>query len=179
MGSDVQNLEIKKRLMFIQGEDYNFLTYNILIILRELKCFGPEKKFKDFRKLAYLVSFTSNYNLANIIQNGKSGGKLNEYDKDLLNRAYNDGLVIQGQLMKLLLTLESKGYICLEKDNNIIDISLKQDDKTLSMFDDSNYDIERSNILIIKSNIQRISILKLENLLKRLFEDYGVKRWAV
>ena len=57
----------KKRMMFIQREDYNFLTYNFLILLNELNCVSEDKRFNDFRKIAYLVEFISN-NIANILK---------------------------------------------------------------------------------------------------------------
>ena len=41
----------KKRLMFIQKEDYNFLTYNFLILLKELDCINYQKRFTDFRRI--------------------------------------------------------------------------------------------------------------------------------
>jgi hypothetical protein len=49
----------KKRMMFIQTEDYNFLTYNLLIFLDEMKCHNENSKFQDFRNIAYLIDFIS------------------------------------------------------------------------------------------------------------------------
>ena len=41
----------KKRIMFIKGEDFNFLAYNILITLDSLKCHTAERAFVDHHKL--------------------------------------------------------------------------------------------------------------------------------
>ena len=60
----------KKRMMFIQKEDYNFLTYNLLILLYSLNCISESKRFRDFRKVAYLVDFiNSSGNISDYTQN--------------------------------------------------------------------------------------------------------------
>ena len=41
----------KKRLMYIQKEDYNYLAYNILLVLNEFNAYSESSSFKDFINL--------------------------------------------------------------------------------------------------------------------------------
>jgi len=66
----------KKRMMFIQGEDYNFLAYTLLIFLNEMGCHSEKTKFKDFRKIAYLIDFIS------------GSPNLSDYERFELNNIY-------------------------------------------------------------------------------------------
>jgi hypothetical protein len=47
----------KRRIMFVAGEDFYFLTYTLLVLLRQLKAVSPDRAFVDSRKLAYVADF--------------------------------------------------------------------------------------------------------------------------
>jgi len=47
----------RRRIMFVAGEDFYFLTYTLLVLLRDLGAASPERAFFDSRKLAYLADF--------------------------------------------------------------------------------------------------------------------------
>ena len=41
--------------MFIQKEDYNYLIYNLLLVLNYLECTEESKAFKDFRRIGKVM----------------------------------------------------------------------------------------------------------------------------
>jgi hypothetical protein len=77
---------VKKRLMYIQKEDYNYLAYNILLVLNEFNAYSESSSFKDFRKVAYLVHFIN------------LNPDFNSYDQNELAKIYS-----QAQLKKQLM----------------------------------------------------------------------------
>jgi hypothetical protein len=181
MNDKIDNIELKKRLMFVKGDDYYYLTYNIIIILQNLDCYYKQRIFRDYRKLSFLIEFVSDYNLINIINNKKNLNSINIIDRELLTRAYSNGLLRKGQLLRLLFTLEKKDYIILEKENNsnIINVSLNEKSLPKNIFRTEHFEAETNNLVILKGNIQRINRISLDTLLTKLFVNFGVKTWAV
>lgn len=167
----------KKSLMFSKGDDLYFLSYNILLILQGLKCICGKKVFRDYRKLAFLVDFVANRNLAaTLTQNGRM---LNEIDRELFTRAYAEGLLRLNQIIRLLFTLEKQGIVSLTRDGekNVIDVCLKPTDQLQSFFDKSLFQAELRNLEIIRQAVSHLNTLSLETLLIRLFEKHGIKTW--
>lgn len=54
---------IRKRLMYVTQEDFYFLTYCLLLILKQIGCTKEDKLFKDIRKLAFCVDLVSDSEL--------------------------------------------------------------------------------------------------------------------
>jgi len=178
--SNQQVSENKKRLMFIKGEDFYFLTYNIIIMLKALGCNGPDKTFKDYRKLAFLVDFVSDWSLLNILRSYPSGQYLNYRDKEALTRSYSSGLVRINEILKLLFALEKKGLIGIEKNtvNSQLDVYLKEEVVPTSLFENSTFKLETDNANMLKRVVQRLSVIKLETLLSALYYDHGITKWV-
>ena len=89
----------KKRMMFIQKEDYNFLTYNLMILLYSLDCTDESKKFRDFRKTAYLIDFIN------------SGGNICEYSQNELAIIYSKAQLKKQLISHLLVVLRNHDFI--------------------------------------------------------------------
>lgn len=174
------DIQSKKRLMFIKGEDFYFLTYNILILLDLFGCTSENKRFKDYRKLAFLVDFVSDYNLVKIIQNQNNITLLHSIDRELLIRSYTNGLVRSSEIIKLIFALEKKGILGLYKDSNSnqLDIYMIKESLPADLFDSNIFKIEFANLINLKASVNRISGLKLETLLEKLFYNYGITKWA-
>jgi hypothetical protein len=183
METEDNYIDNKKRLMFVKGEDFYFLTYNILLILKVLKCNCGVRKFKDYRKLAFLIDFVSDYNLINIIKNGSQRDLLNVLDRDLLMRTYSNGMIRQNELIKLLFTLEKNKFITLEKegDTNLVSVCINIENIPIDFLGDNDniFQSEIININTLKSQIQRLTNTNLDHMLQKLFDNYGIKRWAV
>lgn len=166
--------------MFIKGEDFYFLTYHILILLDLLGCTSENKRFKDYRKLAFLIDFVSDYNLVRIIQNQNNITMLHSIDRELLIRSYTNGLVRSSEIIKLIFALEKKDIIRLYKDSNSnqLDIYLNKESLPADLLDNTIFKIELTNLINLKSSVNRIPGLKLETLLEKLFYNYGITKWA-
>jgi hypothetical protein len=179
MNKESNSIEVKKRLMFVKSEDYYYLTYNIFFILHNLGCYNCEKrKFRDYRKLAFLIEYASDYNLINILENSKQGQSLSAIDKELLTRTYTSGMIMQGQLIRLLFTLENKNFIVLEKDDvqSTVNVCLNKGRIPEDLFNSDIFKPENNNMKILKKHLLRLNQLTLETLLNKLFDNYGIKR---
>ncbi len=64
MPSAENSIAAKKRIMFIHGEDFNYLAYHVIVLLDTLKCDSASRPFKDHRKLAFLMDLVSSLHLA-------------------------------------------------------------------------------------------------------------------
>lgn len=170
----------KKRIMFIKGEDFYFLTYNILLILKALNCNSEDRTFKDYRKLAFLIDFVSNWNILNILLANVNGKHLNYADRETLTRSYSSGMLRMNEIIKLLFALEKKELLHLVKNrsNGHLDIYLNDKPLPSDLFDKDLFKIELNNINLLKANISRLSTLKLETLLERLYYNYGITKWV-
>jgi hypothetical protein len=166
----------KKRIMFIKGDDFYFMSYNILLLLLTLKCF-EKRTFKDCRKLPFITEFISNKHLVEIIDRYKNTEKINLIDRELVIRAYTNARMRINDTLKLLTTLEKRGLVNLENSSSQVNIVLKKNSEINSLFKESVFLPEKDNIKILRKNIKRISIINLETLLNNLFDDLGIKRW--
>lgn len=163
--------------MFAKGDDFYFLSYNMILILHSLKCICGQRKFVDYRKLAFLIDFVSNRNLASTLE--KSGYLLNPVDREQFTRAYANGLIRVNQLSRLLFTLEKKQVVILSRDEGgIMNVCLNQEALSKTFLDKKLFKFEIDNLKTIAVNIQRLNVLTLETLLERLFDNHGIKRWV-
>jgi hypothetical protein len=169
---------IKKKIMFSKGDDFYYLSYNILLILHGLECYCGKRIFRDYRKLAFLVDFISDRSLAETINSRKT--KLNPNDREQFVRAYGNGLLRMNEIIKLLFTLEKKGIVSLNKEigKDTIDVCLNKENITIGFFDHDLFSFELNNLSILKDNIPKSNILTLDTLLTRLFNKYGIITWA-
>lgn len=172
-----ENLTIKKKLMFAKGDDFYFLSYNMILILHSLKCICGQRKFTDYRKLAFLIDFVSNRNLAFTLE--KPGYLLNPVDREQFTRAYANGLIRVNQISRLLFTLEKKQVVILSRDDGgIMNVCLKKESLNATFLDKKLFRFELDNLKTMTAHVQRLNVLSLETLLERLFDNHGIKRWV-
>jgi hypothetical protein len=171
------NKDVKKRLMYLSGEDFYFYCYSALITLDYLKC-KEGKYFKDYRKLAFIIEFIKDKKLGYIIS-GKKGKSLNPIDKEYLFGSYSAGLSRRSEVLKLLFTLEKKNYIFLQKggSQSEIDVSLNERSIPNNFFNKKLFAQEYNNIRIFCNNVSRLSVLRLDTMLNRVYEQNGIMTW--
>lgn len=172
-----REIAVKKRIMFIKGEDYNFLTYNIFIILNVLGCINGKSSLKDHRKLSFLIDFASDEKLIDIIEKSLSQEnlKVNEIDRDLLNQSYTNSLLRVKTINQLVFTLTNEDYLLLtDKKLEKLSVSLNKTKISKDFFSSKTFSIERENIKRLKGIVQRISIIDIENMLNQLYYKHGV-----
>lgn len=161
--------EAKKRLMFIQKEDYNFLTYNILLILKHLDATSKESKFHDFKKISYLVQFIS------------TNPNFKDYDKRELSEIYSKSHLKKQLISHLILILKNKNYIGVDVNfhRNSLDIWLIENNIPEDFFDKELFKKEIGNIKYIKSELPRLKILTLKTVVDTIFTKNKVITWEI
>jgi len=159
----------KKRMMFIQNEDYNFLAYNLLIFLDEMGCYSEQTRFKDFRKIAYLVEFIS------------SSKEINDYDTFELSNIYLNSQLKKKLLSHLIITLQNKDYldISLNTTHKTIELWIKKENIPTEFFDKDIFKREISNIRKLKKEFKITKISLLKKIVDEIFTKKGVSTWEV
>ena len=159
----------KKRLMFIPTEDYNFLAYNLLIFLDEMKCYNEKTKFKDFRKIAYLIDFIS------------SSANLDDYELSELSNIYFKAQLKKKLLSHLIITLQNRGFldISLNTTHRTIELWINKENIPKDFFDKEKFQREISNIKKLKKELKITKVSKLTKLVDAIFTNRGVSTWEV
>jgi len=170
---------VKKSLMYLSGDDFYVFCYVVIIVLDYLKC-KDDKYFKDYRKLAFIVEFIKDDKLNYIISNSHNKS-LNPIDKECLFNSYSTGLSRRSEILKLLFTLEKKNYINLNKGDtqSFINVSLNKKAVPAEFFNKNVFSNEYSNIKAFSKCVQRLSSLKLDTMLERIYAQNGISTWAV
>lgn len=159
----------KKRIMFIQKEDYNFLAYNLLVLLNEMDCVSEAKKFRDFRRIAYLIEFIS------------GSADIENYKTYELSNIYLRAQLKKKLLSHLLITLKNKGYIdiSLNTTHRTLDVWINKQNIPNNFFDNEYFKREISNIKKIKSFSNITKAQQLKNLVNDLYTNKGVLTWEI
>jgi len=169
----------KKRIMFISEEDFYYFSYMIFVLL---DCLGSkgEKFFKDHRKIAFIIPMLSDETVLGVFERAKGNGVQNIEDKNLLRDIYFAGVSQQGELTKLLMALEKRGYLKLRKnaEGEVLDVSLQASVFSKNKLDKKRFYKEYANCIKMKKIFKRVSVLRLNSLLSSMYDDTGVGRWA-
>lgn len=174
-----ENVYFKKRLMFVNNEDFYFLVYNIVILLNELGCI-ENTTFVDHRKLAFLVDFVANPALINILINQIGRNKpLNPRDKQQLIQAYSNGAERINIVTRLVYALQTKKIFNIYADSNkqFVRISLNKETIPSVFIQNDIYKLERLNVKKMLTYVSRIRTLNFRTMLVKLFENNGVSIW--
>jgi hypothetical protein len=171
----MNELADKKRLMYVTADDYYLLCYSLFIMLDTLTCVNG-KYFSDHRKLGFLLNIISNDHLINNLNNNSPID-----NRDHFFSAYSKGLLKKNDVTKILFSLEKKGFLHIRRGKTVssLDVSLDKKNIPSSFFDENLFSAEYKNTQILKKLISRLSSLKLETMLERLYGDNGVKVWAI
>jgi hypothetical protein len=159
----------KKRLMYIQKEDYNFLTYNVLLVLKQFNANSESSSFKDFRKIAYLVHFI------NLNPN------FNDYEQNELSKIYSQAQLKKQLISHLLIILRNKDFIgmSINHTHQSFDIWLNEENIPVDFFDSKIFDNEVKNIKILQSTISRLKAITVKTMVDTIFTKNNVITWEV
>lgn len=176
-----KDMNIKKRMMFIMDEDYYFLTYNVIFILDIFNCYSKKRKFLDYRKLSYLISFLKSQNNLEIYLNLFKDDfdiSISKYEK-LLN-IYTKSEYVDPQIRKLLFSLERNNIVELIKDEKYGSLSLflNKNSKVESILSSKIFSEEKSRVELMKNTYPRIWYIKFDTFLSKVFQKNGVATWA-
>nr|WP_298109819.1 hypothetical protein [uncultured Pseudomonas sp.] len=173
------NEAAKKNLMFISSDDFYLITYSTIIILDCLGC-TKEREFKDYRKIPFIIELINNKRNIAILE-ATPLEKLHKSDRDYLFQSYTNGLAKRSETLKILFTLEKKGYISLQQGSidPLVNITLKKENLPKDFLSKKIFDTEYQNCQKFKKIIQRSTTLTLDTFLSKTYRDRGVKIWEV
>ncbi|QRY55935.1 hypothetical protein [Sphingobacterium siyangense] len=160
----------KKRLMFIQKEDYNYLAYSTIILLKLLDCTTETNRFRDFRKIAYLVDFVN------------EGGEPSRFETQHLADIYNKAQIKKKLLHHLIIVLKNREIISVSvnKKSQTIDLWLNKDAIPLDFFDIKMFENEMSNVEELKKVMTlKVRSMPIKSLVKKIFDDNNILTWGV
>ncbi|SOU86801.1 hypothetical protein [Tenacibaculum dicentrarchi] len=159
----------KKRLMYIQKEDYNFLAYNILLVLKYFNANSESSSFKDFRKIAYLVHFIN------------LNPEFNSYDKNELVKIYSQSQLKKQLISHLLIILRNRNFIGMSINHihQSFDIWIIEENIPKEFLDKEFFEMEINNILSLKSNIGRLKGITVKKMVDIIFTKNNIITWEV
>ncbi|WOE82272.1 hypothetical protein RZO07_13970 [Pseudomonas protegens] len=173
------NEAVKKNLMFISSDDFYLLAYAVIIILDSLGC-TKGRVFKDYRKIPFIIELITN-NRSMLILESSTTEKLHKGDKDFLFHSYTNGLAKRSETLKILFTLEKKGYVSLYKGDteSLVNITLNKEELPPSFLSKEVFKNEYMNCDKFKRAIQRGTAITLNTFLSKVYRDRGIKIWEV
>ncbi|QZX80842.1 hypothetical protein [Metapseudomonas otitidis] len=173
------NEAAKKNLMFISSDDFYLLTYATLIILDCLNCTNG-RVFKDYRKIPFIIELITN-NRSILILESSNTEKPHKSDRDFIFHSYTNGLARRSETLKILFTLEKKGYVSLHKGDteSLINITLNREELPPKFLSKRVFKSEYTNCEKFKKAIQRSTAITLDTFLSKVYRDRGIKIWEV
>lgn len=163
-------ISAKKRLMFIQKEDYNFLAYSTIILLKALDCTDETKKFKDFRKIAYLVDFVN------------EGGETSLFEQQRLADIYAKSQIKKKLMHHLVIVLKNKNFISvsLNEATQTIDLWLNKEQVPKEFFDDTFFEKEINNVKALRKTLTaRLRGMTIKTMVEKIFNENNILTWEV
>ena len=169
-----------RRLNFLVGEDFYFLTYGILNALDAFTSNGGAP-FKDHRKLSHLVQFISDERLVGVLSRYAERRITNPIDRELLFSTFTRGELHKREVYKLLLALEKRGYVALKKAQRpeALDVLLNRDQLPEGFLGSTEFESERSNANRIRKLVPRLGALTHETFMDRVYTLKGLSVWVV
>ena len=156
--------------MFIQKEDYNYLAYSTIILLKVLDCTNEEKRFRDFRKIAYLVDFVN------------EGGEPSLFEEQRLADIYNKAQIKKKLLHHLIIVLKNRELISVSvnKSSQTIDLWLNKELIPGEFFDIEIFGNEIANVTELKRVMTlKVRSMPIKSLVKKIFDDNNILTWGV
>lgn len=159
----------KRRIMFIQQEDYNFLVYNLVLILLVNRCDSKSASFHDFRKIAYLIEFISTNKI------------ISSFTQDELGDIYSRAQLKKMLLSHVLIVLKRQGIIdiSLNVPHQSFDIWINRNKLPSDFFCETLFSNEIKNIKELNSIIKRIRTTTIVKLVDTLFTSKNIITWEV
>lgn len=156
--------------MFIQKEDYNYLAYSMILLLKFLDCTTETKRFRDFRKIAYLVDFVN------------EGGDPAIFETLRLADIYNKAQIKKKLLHHLIIVLKNRELISVSvnETSRTIDLWLNKEAIPVDFFDVNIFANEITNVAELQKNLTtRVRSMTIKNLVEKIFNDNNILTWGV
>lgn len=169
----------KRRLNFISGEDFYFLTYELLLIIDVMTTVTGS--FKDHRKLSYLVQLAGDENAVRILERYDDRLVTNAEDREQLFTTFANGELNKREIFKLVLALERRKFLMVQRASipEVIDVQLNRSALPPKFLDNDVFEADRSRIQRLKKLVPRLSTLTIETFLEKVYGSRGVNVWAL
>ncbi|MEN8908284.1 MAG: hypothetical protein ABF289_20200 [Clostridiales bacterium] len=177
---DKSSLNVKKKIMYIIDEDYNYLAYNILLILNCLKCYSETKMFVSYMKLPYIINFISSEFSTNLFIRlfNNSSKNLNHIEYENLFKIYTKSKMTNNHIKRLIFSLKEKKIVDFKKDRfSSIGVFLNNNKNLSGILKNSIFYDEKNRINELKEAFPRIKSIKYNTFVKKVFIDNGVGKW--
>lgn len=170
----------EKRLLYNQSEDLYFITYNILLILYHLGCNNKKSEFKDYRKLAFLISIVSDKKITTLVKDYYNNlNTPNNAIKDSINKLYFESIENMVLIRYVLIILEEKEVIKIESEKERTNVYLVNIEKYKELLISDKFEDEINNIKVLKESIYRLNWIKYITFIGNMFKKNGVAVWEV
>ncbi len=167
----------KRRIMFVAGEDFYFLSYTLFLLLNELHCSAPDRALLDGRKVAYLADLVGSASDATL---ATSRTEIRDADdRARLALIYDRAAARRAPVERLLSALARKELIGIETiAGGASRIWLPPSSSGPELVKTSLYDAERQNIQRLRSYAPQLRTMTLETTKDKFFAAHGVRTWA-
>lgn len=159
----MKKISAKKRMMFVQNNDFNFLSYMVLLTLEKLSCTSEKKPLIDYRKIAFIANM--------IFWKNKTDW----------NKIYYESQISIKTLDMIIQSLDKKGVVSVKLNDKRKTVDVWISDRTLSklFLDEAMFAYELMRLEEIRVLDNRLRTSKLSTFLDNQFSRYGVKIWEV
>ncbi|ACB67771.1 hypothetical protein BamMC406_5327 [Burkholderia ambifaria MC40-6] len=170
---------IKRRLNFISGEDFYFLTYELLLLIDILT--AANGMFRDHRKLSYLVQLAGDEKVVRILERYEDRTISNAEDREQLFVTFANGELNKREIFKLVFALERRGFLRVERaaTPEVVDVQLNRSVLPADFLINEVFGADRARISRIRKVVPRLSTLTMDTFLQKVYESRGVNVWAL
>lgn len=174
-------MEVKKKIMYIHDEDYNYFTYSIIIILNTLGCYNEKLLFVDYRKLAIIINLMKKDYFIDLLKKILLNQTTSIFDGYSMIDYYPKMKQDIVHIRKIIFSLNKKGLITLKPDRrfNTVSLYLNKTDKIMQFSKNDLFADEVNRIKDIKTLIPRLRTLKYNTLLTKVYGQNEVTKWDV
>ncbi len=170
----------RKRLMFLTHEDFYFLAYNCIIIMKAMGCTQRKNALKDLRKLSYMIDFaTDSYLTESVCSSASRSAGIAPDTKQLLENAYFRSKERLPHVNRLLYAMAKRNYLCTfhESKSGISEGFLCTDSLPSELLASSLFTPELTNMSVFLGTFSRARTSTLDSFLENVFRKKGVKTW--
>jgi hypothetical protein len=166
----------KRRIMFVAGEDFYFLTYTLLLLLRELKALSEEQSLVDSRKVAYLADFlSSNADLQLVVTHAP----LSQSARSRLSLLYDRAVARRIAVERLVEALPTRDLIRVSRPSVDVDrVHLVNQKDAAKLLEGQRFRSEVTRLAMLRKSVPQLRTMTLATLKQRLFGDRGVRTWG-
>jgi hypothetical protein len=164
-------IDAKKRIMFVPSDDFNFLTYSLIVTLKVLGCTNKNHMLKDVRKLAPISSIIILPQMEYLIFENPNSSEM----RGALPKLWAQTKKKEPLYQRITYALGKKCIVGgdVDQNTNCKCVFLQREDIADELLQSHLFDIEVRNVGIISKMIPRIRSIKYETAMERLLPYTG------